>query len=334
MKKKVLAFVSGGLDSHLAVAFMQAQGLEVEGVSYFSHFTGGLKEGSVGKWVKAIQDHFKIKMHYKFLREEFVDMIANAKYGYGKGINPCIDCKVLMFSKGRELMEEIGASFVVTGEVIGQRPMSQLKRSLAIIERDSGLGGLILRPLSAKVLEPTIPEKEGWVDRELLGDIEGRSRSKQMEYAQQFGITKYPQPAGGCILTEKVFAKKMRDTLNHGYESINEFWELQFGRALRLRDDAKAIAGRNERECDALIKLATSDDYIFRFSLDVPGPVVLLKGRFDEETKQLCAQIVKYFSKQKSDEVSSVEFYRKGEDVKSVEIEPIDERFIKGMMIN
>jgi len=335
MNKKALVLVSGGLDSQLALAFMLKQDIEVEAVSFFSHFSGGIKEGKVGDWVKLTKERFKIKMHYVFIREEFIDMIKIAKHGYGSGINPCIDCKILMFKKAKKLMQSIAASFIVTGEVLGQRPMSQLKQALSIIEKGADLEGLILRPLSAKILEPTKSEIEGIIDREKLGNIRGRGRKEQALLAKQFGIDSYPQPAGGCILTEKVFAYKMKDVFKYGYKGMDEFIMLQAGRLFRLNECNKAFLSRNAREIDILYNLADKEDIIFQLANDFPGPLLVLRGRVSEDIIKFAGALVKYYSKKKTNVKADVEYFRKSdlESVNRITVETLSKSEVEKYLV-
>ena len=214
MSRKAVALISGGLDSVLAARVVMEQGFEVVGLYFTTAFSKsfGKEQGTPAARVsKAIG----MELRVMDLGQEYIDLIRNPKHGYGKNINPCIDCKIFMLSKARAVMDELGAPFIITGEVLGQRPMSQRLDTLNVIERDSGLKGLILRPLSAKLLLPTKAELEGIINRERLLDISGRSRNPQLKLAEKYGITGYSTPAGGCLLTDENFADKLRDLFAH-----------------------------------------------------------------------------------------------------------------------
>lgn len=310
MQKKCLVLVSGGLDSQLAIGLMQRQDIDVEGVSFFSFFSGGIKEGRMGYWAHQAARHFGIKMHAIFLRESFLSIVKEPRFGYGTALNPCLDCKVLMLQKAGELFSRTGASCVATGEVIGQRPMSQLKQSLERIEKHSGLQGRIVRPLSGKCLPPTEPEKAGILKREKFEDIVGRGRTRQKILAKEFGLIEYPQPAGGCILTDKTFGARLRDAFTYGVTSDREYIALQCGRLVRFGSQTKAIIARNKRECEMLRALADQDDYIVLLARNAPGPLLVLKGAFSRTMLELAGQAVKYYSKQKNASEAALEYFQ------------------------
>ncbi|MGB6371043.1 MAG: tRNA 4-thiouridine(8) synthase ThiI, partial [Atribacterota bacterium] len=214
-KIKAVALFSGGLDSILAVKLIQEQGIEVRGVNFKTPFF------VLDKTFAAIKN-LDINLEIIDITEELLKILKKPKYGFGKNMNPCIDCHALMFKKAGEYMNKIGASFILSGEVLGERPMSQNRNSLSIIERESGFEGKILRPLSALLLMETIPEKGGLVDRNKLLDISGRSRKRQMKLADEMGIKDYPSPAGGCKLTEPAFSKRLRDLFTQESFSLEE----------------------------------------------------------------------------------------------------------------
>ncbi|MGB2661131.1 MAG: hypothetical protein WBB86_06095, partial [Candidatus Omnitrophota bacterium] len=212
---KAISLLSGGLDSILATKLIIEQGIEVEAVNFLTVFCNCTSRGKTCLAGKSAADQLGVELKVMEVSKDYFEIIKNPKYGYGRNINPCLDCRVFMFKKAHEYMKETGASFIVTGEVMGSRPMSQRREAMRIIERDSGLGGLLVRPLSAKLFEPSIPEKEGWVDREKFLEIQGRSRKPQIKMAADFGINDYPCPAGGCLLTDVGFARRMRDLMAH-----------------------------------------------------------------------------------------------------------------------
>ena len=277
---RAIALISGGLDSTLAAKFIQSQGIEVLGLYFqipFSDANNTLPD--LGIEVKCVD-----------IEETFLETIKNPEYGFGSNMNPCIDCKILMLTKAKELMSELAAKFVITGEVLGQRPMSQNKQALYNIERGARLEGLVLRPLSAKFLLETIPEKEGWVNRNKLLDFNGRGRKSQMVLAWELGIKKYTQPAGGCLLTDPEFAKRLKDLISHQELSINNVELLKLGRHFRLSKNAKLIVGRNEKENKHLVDLAKEDDYLF-MPVDILGPKALGRGIFSEDLIKLACGI-------------------------------------------
>jgi len=219
------------------------------------------------------------------VKSEYLEILTSPQYGYGSGVNPCIDCRIFLLKKGRKVMEEEGASFVFTGEVIGQRPMSQHKNTLRQVEKQSDLTGRLLRPLSAQLLEPTIPELEGIVNRNHLLGIEGRSRKTQQELALKYGIYRYPSPGGGCILTDKCFARKFEDLVSHNSShtlSLMDFYTLKTGRHLRLESGVKIIVGRTESENSYLDKLLSGSSWLFE-ARDFEGATVVAFDEPDEE---------------------------------------------------
>jgi hypothetical protein len=218
-------------------------------------------------------------------------------------MNPCLDCRILMFSKARERMEDIGAAFVFTGEVLGQRPMSQHRRAMRIIERESGLDDRLLRPLSAQLLEPTLPELEGLVDREKLLALQGRSRKSQMALADELGVTDYPCPAGGCRLTDPNFARRMRDLVRFRPDfDLNDVNLLKIGRHFRLSPRAKAVVGRNEGENHRILALTRPGDALFEVE-GCGSPITLLRGKAGEGVVRLAAAITARYSDAQGGEV-------------------------------
>ncbi|MDP3804786.1 MAG: hypothetical protein Q8Q87_04470, partial [Candidatus Omnitrophota bacterium] len=228
MDKKALALLSGGLDSILAAKLVLEQGIEVEAINFLTIFCTCTHKGCQHAATQAAKT-LNIPLKIFNITEEYLEVIKNPKHGYGSNMNPCIDCRIFIFKKAKDYMKEAGASFIVTGEVLGERPMSQRRDAILLIEKEAGLKGLILRPLSAKLFEPTIPEKEGIVDRAKLLDISGRSRKPQIVLAKKFAIFDYPCPAGGCLLTDPGFAKRMKDLLVHDALTLDNARLLKFG---------------------------------------------------------------------------------------------------------
>ncbi|MBN1849236.1 MAG: hypothetical protein JW932_11700 [Deltaproteobacteria bacterium] len=274
-----MGLLSGGLDSTLAAKLMIDQGINV----YLIHFTTPFDSESPKKTGRssvstAIRQLGNIPLMRITMKHDFLEMLIHPKYGYGKGMNPCIDCRIISLKKAGQYMEQIGASFIFIGEVVGQRPMSQHKKAMNIIDQDSGLQGYILRPLSAALLEPTTPEKKGWIDRNALLSLSGRSRKGQIALARQKGITDYPSPAGGCLLTDKNFSERFRDYLAFTRRpSLDDIPLLKVGRHFRLENGDKIIVARDEQEGEFLISQYHEKNHLF-FPEDFSGPVVMLKG--------------------------------------------------------
>lgn len=276
---KAVGLLSGGLDSTLAAKLMLDQGIEVHAINFTSPFCRcTARSAGCAAVVTAIRQLGNIPLERVALGEEYLAMIRSPKHGYGRGMNPCIDCRIMKLQRAGEFMRSIGASFLFTGEVLGQRPMSQHHRAFDIIDRDSGLAGLILRPLSAELLEPTLPETSGWVNRSALLNISGRSRTTQISLAHEGGIHDFPCPAGGCLLTDPDFAAKLREHFAKGGESsARAMTLLQVGRHSRQANGDKVIVARNENEGARLEALARPEDHLL-IPITFPGPTVLLQG--------------------------------------------------------
>ena len=289
VRAKAVGMLSGGLDSTLAVRLILDQGFEVEALNYVTPFCNCNRRGKCE--ASEVADAFGVRCRTIAITEDFFQAIRAPKHGYGSGMNPCLDCRILMFSQARERMEETGAAFVFTGEVLGQRPMSQHRQAMRIIERESGLEGRLLRPLSARLLEPTIPEREGLVDRGRLLALQGRSRKPQIALAERGGIIDYPCPAGGCMLTDPGFARRMRDlVLFHPDFDLGDVNLLKVGRHFRLTPAAKSIVGRNQDENRRLLGLARASDLLFEVN-GCSSPITLLRGGAGEECIQLAAAL-------------------------------------------
>ncbi len=289
---KAVSLFSGGLDSQLAVCLIKDQRIEVIAVNFVTPFFGADKRFS-----QAASD-LGVEYHEINIGSIYMDVLRNPVYGYGKNFNPCIDCHAFMLKNAAVYMREIGASFLITGEVLGERPMSQNKSSLSAVEKHSGCKGLILRPLSAKLLPPTIPEIEGWVDRNQLLDISGRSRIRQMQLAEHYGIKDYPTPAGGCLLTQENYSKRLRRIIDEKPDiKVDEFEILRLGRHFYIGAGVLLVVGRNHIENERLLDLAVKDDYILRVT-DRPGPVGLVRllKPDNDPNLQLAAGIVARYS--------------------------------------
>ncbi|MCP4723645.1 MAG: hypothetical protein GY863_01340 [bacterium] len=295
-KKKAVGLVSGGLDSSLAVRIIADLGFEVTAINVESSFFAGLlKEGDCES-----SDPSNRNINYVTFwgGDDFIDLVKNPKYGYGKHMNMCIDCKVFMLRHAKKVMEEIGAEFVFTGEVVGQRPMSQQRDTLRRIERETGLEGRLLRPLSAKVLEPTLPEQSGIIDRDKLYDFNGRNRKPQMKLAEELGITEYPSPAGGCILTEEDYSIKLRDAFDHGEDSNLHMQNLKQGRHFRMVDGSKILCGRTNEENEYFFSVISDDVSVFTVK-GFSSTYCFLYGEPSETNMKIAGSLAARYSKAK-----------------------------------
>ena len=329
-KIKAVALFSGGLDSILAVKLIQEQGIEVRGVNFKTPFFG------LDKTFAAIKD-LDIDLEIIEITQELLEILRNPKHGFGKNMNPCIDCHALMFKKAGEYMTKIGASFILSGEVLGERPMSQNRNSLNIIERESGFEGIILRPLSALLLTETIPEKKGLVDRNKLLDISGRSRKRQMELATKMRIRDYPSPAGGCKLTEPAFSKRLRDLFTQGVFSLEEIELLKLGRHFRLSKNIKLVVGRNKEENEKIKEFFQEGDFLFK-AKNLKGPVSLLKGAYranDGFIDKSCQITARYCDRnEEENEEVFIDYYRKLKGiVKTKKVKPLIEDELESLRI-
>ena len=303
-KVKAIGLLSGGLDSIIAAKVIQDLGIDVYGLLFYMPWGCGDK-GMATKGCEKIDIPLKVIQ----LEDDFMDVIINPKHGYGTAINPCMDCKIHMIKKAAEYMKEINADFVFTGEVIGQRPMSQLKQKLLLIEKKTGLNGNLLRPLCAKLLEPTIPELNGKVDRNKLFAFSGRSRKQQLALAKQLNITEFNQPAGGCLLTDKNFESRLKDAFKHGNRSFDDTVLLKWGRHFRINDKFKVILGRDENENNNLMKNSREADLLIDFQEDVAGPIAILQGdNPPNDIISLAGGLIQRFSKFRNDPPKNIIF--------------------------
>jgi len=289
---KAIALISGGLDSILAARVIQEQGIQVLPLNFKIPFcqrkTGIAQVQGLGSFVmQSLGEELRVVD----ISSAFLDLVLRPKHGFGANMNPCIDCKIFMLRAAKELLRSLEAQFVVTGEVLGQRPMSQHRKALEIIEKESGLDGLLLRPLCAGSLQQTLPEKEGWVKRERLFRFSGRERRPQMDLARQFNIDTYPNPAGGCLLTDPRFSDRLKDLIAHCQLNIANVQLLKIGRHFRLAASAKLIVGRNEEESKELALTSQKSDYLFMPNATTAGPTCLGRGEFNAELIQLSSRI-------------------------------------------
>jgi tRNA-uridine 2-sulfurtransferase len=297
-KPKAVALLSGGLDSNLAVRMMLEQGIDIEAVAIKTPFCDFDCGKGCGQRVKEVADELGIKLKTVYFGEEYLRMLKNPKYGYGSCMNPCIDCRGMMYNAAKEHMKKTNADFVITGEVLFQRPMSQNNRALHIIEKETDMECKVLRPLSAKHLPPTDAEKIGLINRENMGDIKGRSRKGQLMLAKHFGISEPPNAAGGCLLTDPSFSKRVKDILDHcdDIPTLNDIELLKVGRHFRITHDAKFIVGRNKDENEVIKALVTDGDIIIEVK-DHVGPICILRCKnYDYSLVIKCAAIAARYS--------------------------------------
>ncbi len=310
---RALGLLSGGLDSTLAVRVLQEQGIEVACVNFHTGFciqshTGAIrnpKKGGEPARHDALHAarNLGVKLHLVDISEDYVRIVTNPKHGYGKHLNPCLDCKIFMINKAWELKEELGFDFIFTGEVLGQRPMSQRKDTFPVIDREAGVKGWLLRPLSARYMPETEPEKRGWVDRERLKNFNGRSRKPQMALAREYGIEDYPAPAGGCcFLTDESYSRKLQDLWRHRETkeyTLEDIVMLKAGRHIRPHGaDFKLIVGRDETE-NRFLSGFKAGRMVIR-AKNLPGPFTLLEGDPDEEGLIMACRIAARYGKGKN----------------------------------
>lgn len=324
---RALAMVSGGLDSILAAKVIKEQGIEVIGICFRSYF---FNENNAKRMLKQIDVPLVV---VDFSKEHF-EMVKNPKNGYGKNINPCIDCHAMMMKYAGELLKEYDADFIITGEVLGQRPMSQNRGSLDKVLKESGVGEKILRPLCAKNLPPTEMEEKGLVDREKLLDIKGRTRTVQMELAEKWSIKDYPSPAGGCKLTEPNYANRLKEMLKYKSDiESRELALLKIGRHYRVSENAKIITTRNVDEGE-MIKEFLNENDLFFLVRDFNGPITVIVGEALEEDIEFAAKVTGRYSKGKDEESLVVKYGIYGKEMdKEIEVKPADDEIINKYMI-
>lgn len=297
-----IALYSGGLDSSLAILMMLRQKIRITAITFMTHFGCDLSDRSAcGSNPYPMAEKFGFEVKLMHLGQKFVDIVRDPKFGRGKNMNPCTDCRILMLSEAAEFMEMAGADFLVTGEVLGQRPMSQVKDKLNLTLKQTGLKGKVLRPLSAKLLPPTEPELSGLVDREQLEGIAGRGRKRQMELAEEYGVDDYPSPASGCLLTDPGYSRRLKDLMDH--EKLTRFADfnlLRVGRHFRLDEKTKAIVGRHAADNQQLLGLL-DERYVKLEAEGVGSPITVLTGRASEENIRKAAMLTARYSSARSE---------------------------------
>lgn len=296
---KAIALFSGGLDSTLAMKLIIDQGIEVIACNINTGF-GSTKDRRAH--MQNMCDQVGAELRIIDIQSEYLqDVLFDPKHGYGKNFNPCIDCHAKMFAVAKRIMEAEGASFLLSGEVMGQRPMSQNREALQTVLNESNCEGLLLRPMSAKHLAPTIAETEGWVDRDKLEAIQGRSRERQFELAKQYNLTDFESPGGGCLLTDENFTKKMHDYLKYDTFEVKDIPVIKYGRQLRLPDGAKLVVGRDEHDNEK-IEAVDNDKYVHISTLDMPGPHSLLSKNASAADRELAIRLVLTYSRTQPNE--------------------------------
>ena len=313
---KAIALFSGGLDSTLAMKLIIDQGIDVLAINISTGF-GSTKDRRehMENMCAQVGAEFKIVD----IQDEYLqDVLFSPKHGYGKHFNPCIDCHAKMFEVAKRIMEDEGASFLISGEVLGQRPMSQNKDALQTVLNESNCEGLLLRPMSAKRLAPTTPEIEGWVDREKLEDIMGRSRDRQMELAKEIGLTDFESPGGGCLLTDENFGKKMWDFIKFDQFEKQDIPVMKHGRHFRLADGAKLVIGRDKDENEYLQNIQ-NDKFFHIRTVGIPGPHALLSKNATPEDKELATRGILTYCKTKPEQTYTLSF--DGEELSALPLE-------------
>ena len=323
-----LAMISGGLDSILAAKLVKDQGIEVIGICFKSHF---FNEENALKIVKQID----IPLEVIDFSDEHFEMVKNPKHGHGKNMNPCIDCHAMMMRYCGDLLEKFHADFIITGEVLNQRPMSQNRSALDIVKNESGIGRKILRPLCAKNLNPTEMEIEGLIDREALLDIKGRNRKIQIELAKEWGILDYPSPAGGCKLTEPNYSRRLKELLEHKEDiCVKDLELLKIGRHFRVSKDAKIISTRTQEEGELIKQFLTQEDLIF-LAEDYNGSTVVIIGKETNEDIEFAAKVSGRYCKGKDEKIISISYGRYDNPInKSIDIVPATEDEINNYILN
>ncbi len=339
-QRKAVALISGGLDSLLAAKVMLEQGIHVEGINFFTGFCVEGHTHAIRKKDKAkpkrnnalwSAEQLGIKLHIIDIVEEYKDVLLNPKHGYGANMNPCLDCKIFMVHKAVEWAEQNGFDFIITGEVIGQRPMSQRKDTMPVVARDSGAEDRLLRPLCGKNLPPTLPEREGWIDREKLYGFSGRNRKPQMELAKEFGFEDYASPAGGCcFLTDETYSRKLVDLWkgrgSREYE-MDDIMLLKVGRHIRPAPHYKLIVSREDGENNFLS--GYKKQFINLYTVSHPGPLVLVDGEPTEADFELIAQIAGRYSQGKTAEMVTVEIHFPDGESRTLVVAPLPPMDVK-----
>ena len=330
-KTKAIGLISGGLDSILALRVILDLDIQVVALNLKTPFCTCDSQGKC--FSQSVTEKWSVPLRRIYGGEDYIQMIKHPRHGYGKNMNPCLDCRIYLLTKAREIMEREGADFVFTGEVLGERPMSQRMEAMNLIERESGLNGKVLRPLSALLLSPTLAEKEGKVDREKLFDFQGRSRKPQLELAGRLGINEFPTPAGGCLLTDQNFARKIKDSFIYKEDSLRHVHLLKMGRHFRLPTGAKVIAGRDQKENETLMSVSLPTESKFT-AHDCKSTYVLLLGENSPENRSWAARICARYSDYENPSGIPVRIWTESADrFTLLEAEPLDESVLSSLRV-
>jgi tRNA-uridine 2-sulfurtransferase len=328
-----IALFSGGLDSTVAILVVRQQEIKVTALTFMTHFGCDITDtSSCAQDPSSLAERFGFTAKIVHLGEKFIDIVKNPRFGYGRNMNPCIDCRILMLKEAAEFMNLVGADFVFTGEVLGQRPMSQHRRHLDLISHVSGLEGKLVRPLSAQLLTPTEPELSGLLDRSRLERIAGRSRRRQMELAAQFGVDDYPDSGSGCLLTDIGYSRRLRDLLsfteNVDFADLNL---LRVGRHFRVDGNTKVIVGRNKEENDKIQKYRKPGEWLFE-AKSVGSPLTLLKGGLNERNIYLAAALTARYCDAKYSDVVEITYFD-GDQSQTISTAPADDTDLEKMRL-
>ncbi|MDH5766349.1 MAG: tRNA (5-methylaminomethyl-2-thiouridylate)-methyltransferase [Gammaproteobacteria bacterium] len=331
---KAVSLISGGLDSLLATKVIMEQGVHVEGINFFTGFCVEGHTHAIRKKDKAkpkrnnalwVAETLGIKLHIIDIVEEYKDVLLNPKHGYGSNMNPCLDCKIFMVQKAQQWIDENGFDFIITGEVIGQRPMSQRKDTMPVISRESGADERLLRPLCAQNLPPTLAEKQGWIQRDQMFGFSGRNRKPQMALAEKFGFSDYASPAGGCcFLTDENYSAKLVDLWEgrgHREYEMDDIMLLKVGRHIRPSPNFKLIIGREDGENKFL--QGYKNTYTSIKMISCGGPLTLIDGVANDADLELAARITARFSQGKNEKMVTVETQRSNGETKTFDVKPL-----------
>jgi tRNA-specific 2-thiouridylase len=331
MNRKAIGLLSGGLDSILATRMILDMGFEVIALNVKTPFCCCDSKNKC--YSESVAQKFNIPLKRIYGGEDYLEVVKNPKHGYGRNMNPCLDCRIYLFRKAKQLMEELSADFIFTGEVLGERPMSQRLSAMRLIDKEAGLKGKVLRPLSAQLLEPTLAEKEKIVDRGQLLAIQGRSRKPQMALAKNYQIGDYPCPAGGCLLTDENFGQRLKESFEHKEDSLRNIFLLKIGRHFRLPTKAKVIAGRDQNENETLLTLSLPSET----KLTVEGyksTYVLLLGESSTENQIQAARICARYCDEKERKALTVKIWSDSpEKCQRIEVSPFEENLLSSIRI-
>ncbi len=328
---RAIGLFSGGLDSFLAISIIRDMGIEVESLFFRTGFEAGVDFCKYSNRIKTVGESQGLSVKIVDISEDILKVVLKPRFGYGSGMNPCLDCRLVMLEKARSYMESTGAKFVITGEVLGQRPMSQHRAALRMLEKESVLEGLIMRPLSGSILGETIPEKEGWIQKGKLFGIQGKSRKEQIALAREKGIRGYSQPSGGCVLTDGNYSRRLKDLLLHRKQvSAVDMDILKIGRHLRIPGGLKIIVGRNYDE-NIFLENHASGNWMFE-TVNYKGPVVIVEGEPETAGMELACGITASYSDAGAGKIVPVRYEKGGQSgeisAKQIEKKVIAEWFV------